>query len=325
MIHFLISFSRFPVVDVLGRFKKLVMEKGEYEKLDEKTLERIQASGFFSSRLLISTDPDSASKLYGSVEQIPQTATRAKVYRDTNVKIDGEMLVPNCQDGTIFLHAFENNLPRVLKIPSDKARAVAECNMYNTVCAGGATNNFALVPVRYISLDEGSRHTKGFSPKRVLTGGILMPSYACTLDSIPVPISKDYALAIFDRLAPAIDHIHLHRWFHGDIKPSNIFIGTDGQLWLGDYGSSAQYDAVLTSFHGGTTRYQCSDCLAKAGTLLRFDKLGLIISILEKSNVIYWGADKDKKDCYSYSHIKETVAALDERIKAWLEDEVIID
>ena len=62
--------------------------------------------------------------------------------------------------------------------------------MYKTVCAVGATNNLALVPVRYISLDEGSRHTKGFSPKRILTGGILMPSYACTLDSIPVPSAK---------------------------------------------------------------------------------------------------------------------------------------
>ena len=145
-----------------------------------------------------------------------------------------------------------------------------------------------------------------------------MPSYACTLESIPVPISKDYALGIFDRLAPAIDYIHSHRWFHGDIKPSNIFIGADGQLWLGDYGSSAQYDAVLTSFHGGTTRYQCSDCLVEAGTLLRFDKLGLIISILEKSNVIYRGADINKNDRYSYAHIKETVAALDERIEASL-------
>ena len=68
------------------------MEKGEYEKLDEKVLQRIQASGFFPSRLLISTDPDSASKLYGSVEHIPQTATRAMVLRDSNVKIEGEML-----------------------------------------------------------------------------------------------------------------------------------------------------------------------------------------------------------------------------------------
>ena len=302
------------------------MEKGEYEKLDEKVLQRIQASGFFPSRLLISTDPDSASKLYGSVEHIPQTATRATVFRDSNVKIEGEMLVPNCQDGTIFLHAFENNLPRVLKIPKDKARAVAECNMSKTICPRGATNDLALVPVRYIALDEGSRHSKGFSPQRILTGGILMPSYACTLNSIPEPISKDYALVIFDRLAPAIDYIHSHRWFHGDIKPSNIFIGADGQLWLGDYGSSAQHNAVLTTFHGGTTRYQCSDCLAEVGTLLRFDKLGLIISILEKFKVIYSGADLSEIDCcYSYAHIKETAAALDERIEAWLEDEVIID
>ena len=34
------------------------MKKGEYEELDIKTLERIQASGLFSSRLLISRHLD---------------------------------------------------------------------------------------------------------------------------------------------------------------------------------------------------------------------------------------------------------------------------
>ena len=113
--------------------------------------------------------------------------------------------------------------------------------MYKTICPRGATNDLALVPVRYIALDESSRHSKGFSPQRILTGGILMPSYACTLNSIPIPISKDYALVIFDRLAPAIDY-----W----IEPQTSFRKVQAQYGgaLHEFsldGINKQYDTIM--------------------------------------------------------------------------------
>lgn len=156
---------------------------------------------------------------------------------------------------------------------------------------------------------------------RALAGGILMPSYACTLDCVPIPVTPDYARILFDRLAPAIDYIHLCGWFHGDIKPSNTFIGADGQLWLGDYGSSAQYSTAYAEFCGGTPRYQCRDCLAVEAKLHRFDKIGLIISILEKIGAIYSGADLSKKDCYSYDDIVTKATALDRTMAAWLDEQ----
>ena len=110
-----------------------------------------------SSRLLTSNTSDLAHSLYASVQLIPQTTTRAVVLHDSTMTIDGVMLVGECQDGTTFLLSFENDLPRVLKVPIDKTRAKAECSLNDAIYVKDC--DLALIPVRYIALDSSSTYT----------------------------------------------------------------------------------------------------------------------------------------------------------------------
>ena len=76
-----------------------------------------------------------------------------------------------------------------------------------------------LTPVYILKLkgsgdEDFARHTKSGSAVKLFNQGIIIPSYACTLQEIPKPISEVYALKLLKRLAPAIDFIHDNGWLH---------------------------------------------------------------------------------------------------------------
>jgi serine/threonine protein kinase len=84
-----------------------------------------------------------------------------------------------------------------------------------------------------------------------LSSGILMPHYPATLNEIPSPIRQEYALAVLQTMESTLRFVHEKGWIHGDVKPSNIFVDKEGEVWLGDYGSSKGL-SELPSFPGGT-------------------------------------------------------------------------
>ena len=88
----------------------MLVEQG-YE-VDDRVLHTISSDGWLSARLLTSTTPDLASKLYDTVRIIPRSLTRAEVLGESGVIIDGLIQYGACQDGTVFLHAFLHNRPR---------------------------------------------------------------------------------------------------------------------------------------------------------------------------------------------------------------------
>ncbi len=58
--------------------------------------------------------------------------------------------------------------------------------------------------------------------------------------------------------AEALAHAHQRNVVHRDIKPSNLILGTDGAIWLTDFGLAKRLDDVTLSLSGvllGTPRY----------------------------------------------------------------------
>ena len=58
--------------------------------------------------------------------------------------------------------------------------------------------------------------------------------------------------------AEALAHAHQRNVVHRDIKPSNLILGTDGRIWLTDFGLAKRLDDVTLSLSGallGTPRY----------------------------------------------------------------------
>ena len=70
---------------------------------------------------------------------------------------------------------------------------------------------------------------------------------------------------------------------HGDAKPSNVLISSDGNVWLGDYGSAVRATG-LGDFLGGTPRYQCAE--VTVADLGRFDRVGLVLTLLHLHGAI---------------------------------------
>jgi serine/threonine protein kinase len=248
---------------------------------NDSTWKTIVTSGFFSSRLNNVYSEEDAWLLYSDAERIPHTQTRAEALCYLNLKIDGAIQVPGIQTA-VFLYAFLSFKPMVLKIPREISKVVKECKLYESIGTMAEKAEIALVPVESIKLK--GHQIKDGSAAKIFDKAILMPIYACSLEEIPPPISVEYALLIFVRLSEAILFLIDKCWLHGDIKPSNIFIDHLGVTWVGDYGSSVKYENVR-EFTGGTPAYQCPD-IGVVNNLHQFDKVGLVISLLEKLMLI---------------------------------------
>jgi serine/threonine protein kinase len=282
--------------------------------VDENVMKYIHASGELASRMIVATTRDQAVSLYEAANRVPQSQTRAEVLENSNVKIDGNMPIHGPQTA-MFLYAFEDDIPMVLKVPADAIKAHNECALFNALSQLTTIDNSALVPVKVLRLR--GEHTTRFSPLRSFNLGILMPLYCCSLDNVPVPISTRYALKQGQRLRDTITFIHSHGWMHGDIKPGNIFLSNEGAMWLGDYGSACEVIQCKEKFSGGTLRYQCNELLPVAEeNALKFDIMGLLLSLLDRLGMITLTYAP-----VAHNTIRNSINAVeDEELKAFLNE-----
>src|SRR5579875_253685 len=66
------------------------------------------------------------------------------------------------------------------------------------------------------------------------------------------------ALPIMQQLCSAVQYAHDHDVIHGNIKPSNVFVATDGRMLLSDFGIARGYDdsqQSLTRIGWGSAEY----------------------------------------------------------------------
>jgi serine/threonine protein kinase len=65
-----------------------------------------------------------------------------------------------------------------------------------------------------------------------------MPNYVCTLDDLPrSPELAGIVATAMKRIERAIRSLHSAGFVHCDIKPANCFVSSNGDVFLGDYGS----------------------------------------------------------------------------------------
>nr|WP_262928376.1 serine/threonine-protein kinase [Streptomyces sp. CBMA29] len=58
--------------------------------------------------------------------------------------------------------------------------------------------------------------------------------------SAPVPD----AVRILRGAASGLAHLHGEGWLHGDLKPANILLGPEGEVWLADFGLTTELDGT---------------------------------------------------------------------------------
>ena len=72
------------------------------------------------------------------------------------------------------------------------------------------------------------------------------------------------AVAIVRQVAQGLGHAHRHRFFHRDVKPSNILVGRDGSVKLTDFGIAriaADTGLTMTGVAIGTLHYMSPEQL----------------------------------------------------------------
>jgi serine/threonine protein kinase len=52
-------------------------------------------------------------------------------------------------------------------------------------------------------------------------------------------------LTIFNQLSSALQHMNKHHILHRDIKPENVFVTAEGQIKLGDFGTSKKLEHTM--------------------------------------------------------------------------------
>ncbi|KAB7494757.1 Membrane-associated tyrosine- and threonine-specific cdc2-inhibitory kinase [Armadillidium nasatum] len=73
--------------------------------------------------------------------------------------------------------------------------------------------------------------------------------------------------AYFIDILQGLDHLHLHKCIHMDVKPENIFIGLDGRCKLGDFGLVIDFsNGYPTEALDGDSKYLAPECLQRVYT-----------------------------------------------------------
>ena len=166
--------------------------------------------------------------------------------------------------------------------------------MYEALVRDAPAALVFLVPVRHLALRGDHlvpQTTEAPAQSILLTGGILMPFYSCTLADWSDAIASrkpgtsllesdiTFVAETISRMASTLRFLHTHGWLHGDVKPSNIFLDNEGKAWLGDYGSSWLMAEAPTDMTGTPAfTCPCQEIPALRGGV--FDLVGLAICML---------------------------------------------
>jgi len=106
------------------------------------------------------------------------------------------------------------------------------------------------------------------------------------------PLSPEEAVALLSQTCDALSHAHQKGYVHRDIKPANLFVTSEGQVKVGDFGVAKLVEAnvnpreaaklTMTGYAMGTANYAAPETLRKGHPIdHRADLYGLAVTLYE--------------------------------------------
>jgi len=148
-------------------------------------------------------------------------------------------------------------------------RQIAEL-LVNTARTASTLSHPNIVPVFEAGMHQGTPY--------VVYEYVPGPTLARLLASRgPLPLAR--AVIMMSQLLAGVALIHSRGLLHGDIKPGNVLVGTDGRARLADFGLLRDANAQHVRPTSGTLRYMSPECLDGSPVDCRRDiyALGLVL------------------------------------------------
>lgn len=187
---------------------------------------------------------ESVRALYEEARDMPGFTTTGALFR-SGISLGEPADLSFSSSASYFFPATEvdTGKPLVLKQPRFRFRELEVCQEFKLA---EVDMDFPLVQSEYrtIQIREGTLE-KG---KREQLHVLVMPRFA---GSLATPIRKLSSKCIFtncQRIITAINWIHQRGYVHMDVKEANIFISTNGNWHLGDFGSCVRLDRPIVSY-----------------------------------------------------------------------------
>lgn len=126
------------------------------------------------------------------------------------------------------------------------------CQINQSIALASEINHPNIVPV----LDGNVTTTVAYLVMPYLDG-VTMQSHLVDGPSRPLPV----ALWLVRQIAQALKAMHIAGWSHGDVKPNNVIIGTNGHATLIDTAFAAKSNTPVNNRFRGTPEFAAPELL----------------------------------------------------------------
>lgn len=196
-------------------------------EIDKRVIHLIKKRDRFLRRLDVIENEQDALEIYQDAQRTFGTSTKNNIIATHgDLKINGEFDIPQ-ESSSVFYIAWAAGVPCILKFPENAAVAYHEFNVYAQITDPRKRNLVDLELVEFSNLPP--RHVSQ-------SCALKMPRYTSTLQSCAQGLELSIlfqraAIAVYDGLCA----IHTANYCHLDVKPGNIFIDSNGAIFLGDF------------------------------------------------------------------------------------------
>jgi hypothetical protein len=246
------------ILDARVTFLKSLKD-AHVDRPDERILSKL-FSNFASQVLLVASSPNESYDLYQQVKGLPASLTLQAIQAQSFVNVNGPL---NIERPYILTATDTRNskqlMVKILRVNHDnfavsreqQLAAIEREKLLCDVVASAVGLAFVSCEVIEITIDASETvHVGGAGSFSALK----MPRYVTTVAeaakfAIPALVGSAR------RMISALQYLHERSWAHMDVKGANIFVDTEGQWFLGDFGSTTKLGHSITT---------CTDCFYKS-------------------------------------------------------------
>ena len=206
-------------------------------EIDKRVIHLIKKRDRFLRRLDVIEDSQDALEMYQDAQRTFGTSTKNNIIATHgDLKINGEFEIPQ-ESSSVFYLSWAAGVPCILKFPDSATLARHESNVYTQITDPRKRNLVDLELVEFSNLPP--RHASQ-------NCALKMPRYTSTLQSCAQGrelsiLYQRAAIAVYDGLCA----MHTAGYCHLDVKPGNIFIDSNGGVFLGDFDAALKVSQTV--------------------------------------------------------------------------------